>query len=533
MLLMPLPDVRPGAATELSNAASCKRWVEQLPLTNPVQAQQTLTAELKRFLHFKTGPLERLKTLEQLRETVELVQTECAKKYAIKPLPLAAMESALWKQVVELWQNMQAAYQRCLQDSVEGGEEARKNAALMCQRCVRYTRLSIFEHYLTHQEVASDLWQHLHALYALADKRGFADSAVEDNLVREANATSCAAAYAQTLLLGLGNPYSLTPKQLELAIRWLEKWGDKISITTTSPDSAFVLAVDLEGNQGLKFGLQENAPASARYLSVEDLAKNLLKRIVLLEQGKSPAELGLGTDCMQPGCETLLKLLYQQWCKPGSGAVNPRRPFEKTLQVCVGIPAIHYYISGKPFKQPGAPQLSPQEEEELATFGHLSKQREEMRASQMGYALESWKTLNVGPEGYGLLRMPDSGGSRLHLHQLIGTCPAGEKTFLLCVVQWLTLKQNGELHLGVRRLPGFPEPVAVRPFGGVTGPVYVQAFLLPDVADRKIEPSLILPAGWFHAGRIIEVFTSEPQRVKLTKLMEKGSDYEQVDFSGA
>ena len=254
---------------------------------------------------------------------------------------------------------------------------------------------------------------------------------------------------------------------------------------------------------------------------------------MLLEQGKSPAELGLGTDCMQPGCETLLKLLYQQWCKPGSGAVNPRRPFEKTLQVCVGIPAIHYYISGKPFKQPGAPQLSPQEEEELATFGHLSKQREEMRASQMGYALESWKTLNVGPEGYGLLRMPDSGGSRLHLHQLIGTCPAGEKTFLLCVVQWLTLKQNGELHLGVRRLPGFPEPVAVRPFGGVTGPGYVQAFLLPDVADRKIEPSLILPAGWFHAGRIIEVFTSEPQRVKLTKLMEKGSDYEQVDFSGA
>ena len=104
MLLMPLPDVRPGAATELSNAASCKRWVEQLPLTNPVQAQQTLTAELKRFLHFKTGPLERLKTLEELRETVELVQTECAKKYAAKPLPMAATEQALWKQVVELWQ---------------------------------------------------------------------------------------------------------------------------------------------------------------------------------------------------------------------------------------------------------------------------------------------------------------------------------------------------------------------------------------------------------------------------------------------
>jgi hypothetical protein len=279
--------------------------------------------------------------------------------------------------------------------------------------------------------------------------------------------------------------------------------------------------------------LKGSAPASARYLAVDDLAKNLLKRIVLLEQGRPPAELGLGTDCIQPGCETLLKLLYQQWCKPGSGAVKPRRQIENTVQVCIGIPAIHYFTSGKPFKQPGAPQLSRQEEEELATFGHLSKQRAEVRASQMGYALESWKTKNDGPDGFGLVRAREGGGSRVQLHQLIGTCPAGGKTFLLCVVQWLTLKQNGELHLGVRTLPGNPEPVAVRPVGVGVPPAYVQAFLLPDVPDQKIEPSLILPGGWFQTGRIIEVFTSEPQRLKLTRLMEKGSDYEQVDFGSA
>ena len=221
MLLMPLPDIRPGAVTELHDAASCKRWVEQLPLTNSAQVQQALTSELKRFLEFRMGPLERLKTLEMLRETVELAQTECAKKYGGKPLPLAASEMTLWKQVVELWQTVRAAYQRCLQDAVEAGEEAKKNAALMCQRCIRYTMLSILEHYLTNQEVAPDLWRHLHALYAFADKHGFADSAVQDSLNREVSATSCAADYAQTLLLGLGNPYSLTLKQLELARRWL------------------------------------------------------------------------------------------------------------------------------------------------------------------------------------------------------------------------------------------------------------------------------------------------------------------------
>jgi cyclic-di-GMP-binding protein len=533
MLPMPLPDIRPGTATALSDSASCKRWIQQLPLTNSAQVQQVVTSELKRYLQFKAGPLERLRTLEELRDTVELIQTECAKKYATKPVPLIAAETALWNQVVELWHTLQAAYQRCLEDAVEGGGEARKNAALICQRCIRYTTLSILEHYLTNQEVVPDLWRHLHALYVFAEKHGLADTEVQDNLNRDGNSTSCTAAYAQALLLGLGNPYSLTPKQLELAKRWLEKWGGRISIITAPSEGAFVIAVDLDGNQGVRPWLQEGTPASARYLVVDDLAKHLLKRIVLLEKGQPPADLGLGADCTQPGCETLLKLLYQQWCKPGSGAVNPRHQTEYIQQVCVGIAAIHYFVTGKPFKQPGAHQLSRQEEEELATFGHLSKQREEMRASQMGYTLESWKTINQGPQGFGLVRAPDSGGSRLHLHQLIGTCPAGGKIFLLCVVQWLTLKQNGELHIGARALPGVPEPVAVRPIGGGISPPYVQAFLMPDVADQKIEPSLILPGGLYQTGRVIEVFTSEPQRVKLTRLMEKGIDYEQIDFSSA
>ncbi|HMJ49601.1 MAG TPA: hypothetical protein VK440_03400 [Burkholderiales bacterium] len=533
MLPMPLPETRPGTITALSDPASSKRWVEQLPLTNPAQVQQQLISELARFLQFRTNPVERLKILEGLRETVELVQTDCAKKYAGKPLPLSAAETAMWKQVVELWQIFRAAYQRCLQDAVEGNEAARKSAALLSQRCLRYTSLSIVEYYLTNQEVFPDLWRHLHALYLFAEKHSFAETAVQDSLNRESGNTSCATEYAQALVLGLGNPYSLTTKQLELARRWLVKWGDKIGIISASSDSAFVIPVDVEGNQGAKPWLQETTPESTRYIVVDDLAKSLLKRILLLEQGQSPADLGLGTDCTQPGCEALLKLLYQQWCKPGSGAVNPRREANSLMQVCTGFPAIHYHITGKPFKQPGVPRLSREEEEELATFGHLSKQREELRASQKGYALETWKTINEGPQGFGLVRSADGGGSRLNLHQLVGACPAGGKTFVLCVVQWLTLKQNGELHVGLRALPGIPEPVAVRPAGVSMPPPYAQAFVLPDVADQKTEPSLILPSGWFQTGRVIEVFTSEPQRVKLTRVMEKGSDFEQIDFSSA
>jgi len=526
---MPLPDIRPGTTTELSNAASCKHWVEKLPLTNPTQAQQALTTELKRFLQFRTGPLERLKTLEELRETVELVQTECAKKYATKPLPLAATESALWKQVVELWQTLRAAYQRCLQDAVEDGEEARKNAALMCQRCLRYTALTLFEYYLTNQEADPELWSHLHGLYAFAEKHNLTDEAVRDSLIEEAKTTSCVIAYAQALLIGQSNPYSLTPRQLELASSWIDKWGEKIRVTTTSGEG--VLTVDPESNSGAKRSGEISDSSSARYLVTDDLGKNLGIRIKLLGEGKSPAELGLGSDCQQPGCEALLKLLYQQWCKQGGASrAAPRHQADRKVQLCFGIPAAHYFVSGKPFKQPGAPQLSRQEEEELRTFGHISKHREAMQLSQLGFALDSWKIISDSSIGLGMMRDASGGGSRVSLKQLIGARPAESKHFMLCVVERITLQQNGELHIGVRALPGLPEPIAVRPSGMGTGAAYVQAFLLPDVSVLKAEPSLVLPNGWFQTGRIIDVFTSESQRIKLTKLMEKGADYERVDF---
>ena len=440
---------------------------------------------------------------------------------------MTATEVSEWKQSIELWQNLRAAYQRCLLDALGGSGEAAKHAALICQRCLRCTALTIFEYYLTNQEVDSELWRHLHALYAFAEKHNLNEEAVRDSLIAEAKTTSCILAYAQALLIGHSNPYSLTPRQLELANRWIDKWGEKIRVTTTPGEG--VLTVDPVSNSGARKTAEDSDSSSTHYLLTDDLAKNIGIRIKLLEEGKTPEELGLGSDCMQPSCETLLKLLYQQWCKPGTGRAAPRRQTHQKVQLCFGIPAIHYFVGGKPFKQPGAPQLSRKEEEELRTFGHISKHREAMELSQLGFALEPWKIISDSSMGLGMVREA-GGGLRVNLKQIIGARPDESKHFMLCVVERITLQQNGELHIGARALPGLPEPIAVRPSGSGTGASYVQAFLLPDVEVLKAEPSLVLPNGWFQTGRIIDVYTSESQRIKLIKLMDKGFDYERVDF---
>ena len=40
----------------------------------------------------------------------------------------------------------------------------------------------------------------------------------------------------------------------------------------------------------------------------------------------------------------------------------------------------------------------------------------------------------------------------------------------------------------------------------------------------------MLPRGWFHPARIIEVYTDRQVRVQLTDLLTHGPDFERVSF---
>jgi hypothetical protein len=91
------------------------------------------------------------------------------------------------------------------------------------------------------------------------------------------------------------------------------------------------------------------------------------------------------------------------------------------------------------------------------------------------------------------------------------------------------------LQIGVRYLPGTPEAVDIRAtsINAAVSDKYVPAFLLPAVAALKIPASLIIPRGWFHPGRVVEIKhqNAEKLNAKLTLSIEHGLDYERVGFT--
>ena len=115
MLTLPLDPTDDRAAPVFRDVASCTAWLAQFQLTNLQHAHSYLLTQMNEFNRYPMQGLERFKTLEVLRETIDHIQEDMAKKLIGKALPLGEHEMMTFMSLTQLWQAMVTGYQRCLQ----------------------------------------------------------------------------------------------------------------------------------------------------------------------------------------------------------------------------------------------------------------------------------------------------------------------------------------------------------------------------------------------------------------------------------
>jgi len=131
-----------------------------------------------------------------------------------------------------------------------------------------------------------------------------------------------------------------------------------------------------------------------------------------------------------------------------------------------------------------------------------------------------------------MVRKSGDMGRRSSQGQLMAVRPADAKSFMLGQVRWLMQAEGGDLHAGLKLLAGLPAGSAARPTGlNVQQEKYAPILALGAVQALNSPPTLVLPVGWYKPGRIIELHNGEAaQKVKLTELVERGSDFERVAY---
>jgi hypothetical protein len=531
---MKLPELSESASPEFSDAATCKAWLENVPLANVAAAQAELTGQLEEFNRFPVASNQRLAVLEALREAVHFVQIEQAKRFSNRALPMADTEAAAFDATIALWEQMRVGYQRCLDGALNRDAGMRAQSALICQRLIVYIGLKMYHHYRGYRQVPGGNWSALHQAYAAAEKLGVEDDSVKDFMNRDIHDTSPAIAYARAVLMGICNPNELGQRQITFIAYLLERWASKLEISAKPVDEGEgvpPLVADLESDDCP--GRRENPEVKdARYLDTRKLSKSLRNRVALLRKGESPAKLALGEDCVQPACEQLLVYLYRQWCIGKAQRALERKSTEASAEVSTEIAGIHYYISGRVFKAPTQQsELTQKQRDEIATFGHVVTREADDYSAQQGFLVEQWQLLDESAQGMRLVRRAADKGKRLAHGQLIGVRPTSGAQFMLGQVRWLMQAEKGDLHAGIKLLPGLPNAISVRPTGlNINDDSWVPALYLAAVPALDEPASIIVPSGWYKPKRIVELHIGAPAKAMLTKVIERGGDFERLAY---
>ena len=518
MLKLTLEPTDDRAKPIFKEAKECEQWLSKLQLTNIQLAHSLLLTEINEFNRFPLPGLERMHTLELLRETVHYVQDEYAKKLSAKPLPLNDHELTIFFAIVQLWRAMSLGYQRCLQAQVAGDRQLAKHSAMLCQRAMNYGGLAIFRHLRTGYEVDGKLWRQLHYLYAFAEAEELLSEKVADPLNKAQPRSTCHDTYLAILLTAHACPAELSRAQLKLLEGWLPQWISLLKLErsyTASRGDAPPLAFDLDGSlYGLQLGRMVKPGEPIRYLPMVPLSKLIRVKTILLQQGKTPKQVDLGELGDSRECIALLTLLHRCWCEDHDMRLAARNQTSRNTLLCCNLESIYAQMTGRAPQQGSA----------------ISKGAGE------NFRLETWHIDNESIQGAQLTRDPAAGG-QLSRNQLVALRHDATDKFVLAIAAWVKVIRTGQLRIGVRYLPGEVEAVTLTATGADKEilPKAVPAFLLHVVPTINIPPSLIIPRPWFKPERMVEMLNKngEKQNVKMGFSVEHGSDFARVSFNAS
>ncbi len=499
------------ARLQFADADSCVAWLEKIPLARIAEAHEMVSEQVALVPRTPLPALERMRILEILYQTGRHLQEELAGRYIGRALPLSIVEYSVWSTVVALWQGLHDGYHDCLRRCVRDDAGLASHAALLALRTLDLTGAVIREHHRVYRAVPARLWKQLHEGFATAERHALAGTSISDPLQLATPARTCTGAYVKTLLAQLSNPYTMSPRQMNVMYRWAERWESlvHVGVIPVAPELTPVLAVDLHSIAPASSAARMEPGPAVRYLSLEQLGHTLRRVLALLRQGNEPAALGLGDDCRQPGCERLLTLLYIQWCGSGMGQLAGPPDHGEDARACVGFVTVVRQLASEAeaFRSGGASIRT--------AFSPLT---------------EHWCVGGINAPGFiSVARGPEC-EARIEHHQLIAVKRRSASAFQLAVAQWLKHEEHGDLSIGLRLFPGVPHITTIRAPASDLEPATSSAIMLPATPEMRTPATVVLAPGVFAAGRELELDSGTVRRVRLVRLAERGVDFERVVY---
>ncbi|WP_297571912.1 hypothetical protein [uncultured Deefgea sp.] len=520
----------PVATLAFQDARSARDWLKLLPLINVPVAHAEIRSAISALNHSQITALDRLKIIEQFRETIHVVQDGWLNRYTQKALPLTEIEHQAWQAALTLWQDLEQSYASIWQAAIAGQSDVAEYMTLLAERTLYYSLQVNIAYILVHRVIPATQWAQQFSHYSQAQHLGVEQQKAKDSLMTIGGVATPEHIFIHSLLLSAANPFQYNLRYLTWISACLEVFSSRCAlehIAETLPNRP-AFTIDFEHPAAPE---RRDRPSkdSQMAISTLQLAQALSKRIKLLRRGEMPEKIGLGTALGVPAAEALLTDLYRQWCEHPVERCLARRASQKTAQIGFGLSNLHAWMAKDRFTPPpqAEAQISSEELMQIRLFGQTST------PSQPAPLIRTltWQVLDETATG---LRLQGPvGEERMALQQLL--IIQDQQQYLMGQIRWLS-EENQQLKIGVQLLPGMPQAASIRAqdaarFGQTD---YIDVLLLPAMVALKVPNSLLLPTGWFRQGRLLELWDGYRKiRIRLVSILSRGADFERIHFVGS
>ena len=540
-----------------TTAAALADWILTLPMANTADTAAQVRQATWEIARLTVSAAQRMALLEQIRPSLHYL---CAR------LDRNAASSSSGDAVARLAQRLQtnlcSGYKSvvvaCLAERAGNGNRGDRDLLpLAIHRALSDLSRTLLRTLQFYVEPADRLWLELNQLYLLAERLGVAETRMEDPENHAAPMTTPMNAYLRSLLMASCKPNQLRYRQLAEVFNCLEDWCRQV---TLEPDATSALfAVDLESDQG---------PVYKRLLSHAVEPRGIRTDVLVYQIDSFLRDLPASIRVPDRMTDSQLRHLAEAW-----GVMQPRSHRRTgtsgTIKVCVGLRAVHYYLSGgmefndllddpdaiaepevNPFLADGRRQPAERapvkdvwddafdvggripENPAIANPDQiLSEARDKRRAHaadglataprpatpRLPYEIYDTSAIDTSPSGY-QIRWNDPLPTSLQTGEVLALREDTDNRWCIAVVRWIRQNHEGTA-MGIELLAPRAIPVAARTIQKVGGPTsYTRALLLPELAPIGQPATLITPRVPFQSGQKVHI---QKQGVRSTAQLQK------------
>lgn len=558
-----------------ASKAEMQAWVASLPIMNVGESAKRIYQTLQEIIRLKTSEEVRFELLEILRPPVYTILQALAKHYLNQSVLLPERASRVAALAQSLRSHLALGYRTVVYECVDklqtklsmlgfGRRQTQQLAAQSLQRAITELGGLLLESSALYLPPPAGLWLDLHALFRIANTHGLAQFKVADPHYAHVKELSPGEAYIRTVILAASHTNKLRQTEIRLIYDTSEIWVNLVRIKTQA-DAGDLLVINTETDAPGAYITKGTTSPNSLYVDAQKLVQHLQTLATT-----PPGQVGRAESGLTAG---LLQHLIGIWNAP-TERTFARRSYQGELQVCLGLTASHYHLSGMqefedvinihqvmteeeanfflqkhnnsplhkevkeldPWKitmgmvdsEPPVDLKNPQ------TFNSIyTENRAAPKAVNPGlYEPQATEIVNISPGGY-CIRWHGEPPLTLRTGEILVLREPDDPSWNIGVIRWVKQLPTQGAEAGVEILSARAKPCGARVLmktGDSTE--YMRTLLLPEMKSLHRPATLITPNLTFRSGyRIIIRLGSEEVKAQLTTETLTTQSFSQFEFA--